>query len=83
LHGELSQDWEEIQDETVKDNAMAIKNAMASADEINKTRGNQQPVHWRELLSLPTPDGLMLTVPAQLSQPEQTQSTASKQGVQS
>lgn len=74
LHGELSQDWEEIAAETVADNAIAIKTAMAAAEQINATRGEQSPVHWRELLSLPTPDGLTLTMPvATSSTPQQPQ----------
>jgi capsid protein len=71
LHGELSQDWEEIADETIKDNAFAISKAMATADEVNANKGDQQPVHWRELLSLPTPDGLQLTMPVATSQAPQ------------
>ena len=77
LHGELSQDWQEIATETIQDNAYAIERAMATADAINANRGQQQPVHWRELLSLPTPDGLTMTMPVATSnQPQPQQETA-------
>ncbi len=64
LHGELSQDWEEIADETIDDNGYAINRAIKMATLINSKLGeNDTKVHWREIISLPTPDGLNLSMP--------------------
>jgi len=63
IQAERSRNWETITDEIVEDNALAIEKAMKRADKINAAHGEQK-VHWRELISLPTPDGLNLTVGA-------------------
>jgi len=58
LHAERGREWEEIARELVEDNAMAIAGAMKAAAALNATAPEGQQVHWRELLSLPTPDGV-------------------------
>ena len=78
LHGELSQDWEEIVAETIADNQFAITRAMEAANAINAQYQPSQPVHWRELMSLPTPDGINLTLPMQ--QPQQQPNGAPNRG---
>jgi hypothetical protein len=54
--------------EIVADNGMAIVMALQKAQEINELFPDAE-VHWRELISLPTPDG----VTVQIGQPEQQQ----------
>lgn len=60
LHAERGRDWEEVADEIVADNAYAIVRAKRKAERINK-KYPTDPVHWRELLSLPTPDGVQIS----------------------
>ncbi len=67
LHAEMSQEWEEIAAETVSDNSYAVRLAIQESQRIQQDLGIE--VHWRELLALPTPDGMQLTVPIQASQP--------------
>jgi lambda family phage portal protein len=64
LHGELSQDWEEIADETIADNAYAIRLAIREAKKINEEEKPDQPIIWREVLNLPTPEGMTLAIQA-------------------
>jgi len=51
LHAEYGRDWEEIVEETVADNAYAIREAKAVAAEIN-AESPDAPVNWRDLLNL-------------------------------
>lgn len=62
LHNEGGRDWETIADETIADNAYAIVRAKAKAAEINEKFNDGAPVHWRELVSLPMPNGLNMTM---------------------
>lgn len=62
LHAERGRDWEELAVEIVEDNAYAIERAKERAKKINEAHDDDQPVHWRELLSLPTPDGVTVSL---------------------
>lgn len=62
LHAERGRDWEEVADETIADNAYAILSAKKQAAAINKKFPNEPPVHWRELISLPMPSGIQMTM---------------------
>lgn len=62
LHAERGRDWQEVATEIVADNAFAIERAKQRAAEINKRFSDGQPVHWRELVSLPTPDGVKVAL---------------------
>ena len=62
IHGEDSEDWEEIVDETVEDIAYAIEKAQAKAQQLNKKHAFDPPLHWRELLNLPIPNGMSISV---------------------
>ncbi len=56
---ERDRDWEEVSTEIVEDNGLAIVKAKKKAADINaKFADDGNPVHWRELISLPTPDGV-------------------------
>lgn len=59
LHAERGRDWEELAGEIVEDNAFAIRIAHKKAEEL---RGEGIEVDWRELVSLPTPDGVSVTI---------------------
>jgi lambda family phage portal protein len=61
LHAERGIEWSELAREIVEDNALAIRLAKQSADQINQEFGDN-PVHWRELISLPTPDGTQINL---------------------
>jgi len=58
LHAERGREWEEIAREIVEDNVLAISAAMKAAAVLNASAPEGQQVHWREVLSLPTPDGV-------------------------
>jgi len=53
---ERGRDLSDIQDETVEDNGRAIEIAIKKAKQLTESLG--EPVNWRELLCLPTPDGV-------------------------
>lgn len=65
-------DWGDLSTEIVEDNALAITKAMATASAINaQIKDPADRVSWREVLSMPTPDGVQIGVspPAQKPQP--------------
>lgn len=64
LHAERGRDWEDIAAEIVEDNALAIRLAKRTALAVNAEFEDDAPVHWRELLSLPTPDGVTVKLAA-------------------
>ncbi|MDD5657874.1 MAG: hypothetical protein PHF00_11550, partial [Elusimicrobia bacterium] len=66
LHAQRGADWDDIWSEAVEDNAKEIRAAKQAAIAMNAEIADQNPVHWRELLSLPTPDGLTVSVAAGL-----------------
>jgi lambda family phage portal protein len=62
LHAEKGIEWNELAREIVEDNAIAIRLAKTAAQEINTEFDDDAPVHWRELISLPTPDGMAISL---------------------
>lgn len=54
-------EWNDIVAEIVEDNSTAIRAAKREAASINQSEGGD-PVHWRELISLPTPDGVTVNI---------------------
>ncbi len=64
-------DWQIVAGEIVADNALAIRLAKQTAQEINGEFPDDAPVHWRELISLPTPDGVSVA----LAEPVETGAT--------
>ena len=68
IHAARGREWKVVAEEIVADNGMAILLALAKAETINKLYP-EAAVHWRELISLPTPDGVQIA----LGQPQQQQ----------
>ncbi|MEM1224603.1 MAG: phage portal protein [Planctomycetota bacterium] len=63
LHGERDgAEWEELSSEIIEDNALAIEGAMKKAKAINSKNQGGTPVHWRELINLPMPTGVQMTM---------------------
>lgn len=66
LQAERGRDWPTQVREIVEDNALAIRSAKRAARQLNaEFAADGDPVHWRELISLPTPDGVTVRVQAQ------------------
>jgi lambda family phage portal protein len=87
LHSARGGDWEEVSEEIVDDNMYAISRAAKKAQEFNTKFPDMPPLTWRDLISLPMPEGQTLTLqdPALISskakavEPDQTRSmTASR-----
>ncbi len=68
LHAERGYEWDELYDEIIDDNTNAISAAKRAANKINKRFPDDPPVSWRELISLPMPEGtqMILNDPAQV-----------------
>lgn len=65
-HAQEGIDWSELVTEIIDDNSSAIRKAMTEAQAINEEfKDSNQSVHWRELLPLPTPEGVKLLFQAQ------------------
>lgn len=64
LHAERGRDWNAIATETIEDNAFAIRKAREAAQKLNGEIDDGSPVHWRELLTLPSPDGVSVQAAA-------------------
>lgn len=62
LHAERGAEWEEVADEIVADMMYAIQAAKAAAQKINSKFNDGQPVQWRELINLPMPVGVQMTM---------------------
>jgi capsid protein len=62
IQQEHGDNWPAVSQEIVDDNGDAIIKAKLKAAEINKQFPDDAPVHWRELLSLPTPDGVQVSL---------------------
>jgi capsid protein len=61
-HAEINQEFETIAEETIADNTFAIRSAMLAAARLNEELKPESPIHWREVLSLPTPDGVAVNI---------------------
>jgi capsid protein len=55
-------DWEDLVQETIEDNTLAIGAALKAADKLNKKFKPETPIHWREILSAPLPEGVKLNL---------------------
>lgn len=62
IQNEHGGDWDKLSSEIVRDNQLAIRKAKKAAAELNAEFPDDPPVNWRELLSLPTPDGVQVNL---------------------
>jgi capsid protein len=62
LHAERGAEWEEISNEIVEDMMFAIRAAKSAAIRLNSEFDDGQPVQWRELINLPMPIGVQMTM---------------------
>lgn len=62
LQGEQGNDWDDISTEIVEDNGAAIIKAKIKAMAINEQYDDGQPVHWQQILPLPMPTGVQMTM---------------------
>lgn len=58
-------DWETVSSEIIQDNAILIRKAKQMAVAINAEYADDEPVTWRDLATLPTPDGVSISVSRQ------------------
>lgn len=72
LHAERGDDVDQLARETIADNAYRIRLAKSEAQKINtEFKDDSMPVHWRELISLPLPQGFTIAAsPAFETQPQ-------------
>ena len=61
LFAERGHTWSDIASESIEDNALAITEAKKKAKAINNKHPDDPPVHWRELISLPMPNGVQMS----------------------
>ena len=69
---EIGDDWKDIVDETVEDNGYAIEQAIERSEAIKKKYPDAK-VDWREVMSLPTPDRVNVSLSSVLEQSSQNQ----------
>lgn len=62
LHHARGNDWEEVSEEIIEDNLYAIQRAAARASEFNAKFSSMPPLTWRDLISLPMPEGQTLSL---------------------
>ena len=60
IQAKRGREWSDVAREIVEDNALAIKLACERAAVLTTECGVE--IHWREVLSLPTPDGVNVTI---------------------
>lgn len=74
LHSARGKDWEEISEETIADNALAIQKAQRTAAKLNKAFPEGPSLTWRDLIPLPMPDGTTMAMqdPAAVEVQEKT-----------
>jgi lambda family phage portal protein len=61
LHAERGRDWDEVSTEIVEDNVKAIRKAVLAKQDL-AGEFPDEVFHWREFLSLPTPDGISVSI---------------------
>tara|TARA_B100000949_G_scaffold180506_1_gene161666 strand:- start:1425 stop:3065 length:1641 start_codon:yes stop_codon:yes gene_type:complete len=64
-------DWHDLSTEIVQDHALGIRKAKKEAQKINSEYPDDpDPVHWQQLYTVPTPDGVQLNLIDEPSNPE-------------
>lgn len=75
IQGRRGRDWSAVSTEMVEDTSLLIRKAKAEAKRINdEFPDDMHPVTWRDLASLPTPDGLQIS--ATQDPPQESQVTS-------
>jgi len=64
IHAERGTVYAEIVEEIVQDRGMAIRRAKQEAADINAQFNDGQPCNWRDIIPLPTPDGIQGSIDA-------------------
>lgn len=81
LHAERGRDWDDVVVETIADLSYAIRRAKKAAAKINSRFDDGMPVHWRELMPLPTATGQSISlVPPVAAGPVTDNTTQQPQG---
>jgi len=62
LHNARGNDWEEVAVESVEDNLFAITAGAEAAAKFNTENPTSPPLTWRDLISLPMPEGQTLAL---------------------
>lgn len=62
LHSARGKDWEEVSEEIIEDNVYAIQRAAKAATKFNADNPTSPPLTWRDLISLPMPEGQTLAL---------------------
>jgi capsid protein len=76
---ERNMDWDDLSTEIVDDNALAIAKAKTKARELNADiEDESERIHWRELISLPTPDGVSVALNVDTKEQERSDAPAAK-----
>jgi len=75
---ERGMDWGDLSDEICDDNAMLIRKAHVKAQELN-TEFPGLDVTWREVASLPTPDGVQVSIMPETEDRAQSRGDAEKE----
>ena len=65
VHSKRGNNFYEIVEETIFDNGFAIERAIQKANDINSRFNLPTPITWREILNMPTPDGVSYQLPVQ------------------
>lgn len=71
LHAEKSRDYETVIDEVTEDNSYAIEAAIRKAAKLNRKYPDAQ-LTWRDVLQLPMPEGVQISIPVAGSGQQQT-----------
>lgn len=69
LHGERGADWDDVSGEIVDDFSLAIRKAKAAAMAINDEFEDGAPVHWQQLMPIPMPTGIQMTMTDPITEP--------------
>ncbi|MCP4571484.1 MAG: phage portal protein [bacterium] len=75
LQAERGRVYEKVMAETIEDHALAVTMAKKRAVAINGAFDDGQPVHWRDLVSMPTPDGVQVSLDTAMTTSDKEEET--------
>ena len=73
LHAARGNEWEEVSEEIVADNAYAIQRAIEKANELNMKYPSGVKINWRDLIQLPMGEGATMALQDPAIVEEQTE----------